>query len=118
MSTYRVTIAGREGVLLERARTALTGWERFRGLMLRKELPAGEGLLIPECRSIHMCFMRFPIDVVYLDGENRVVKIVHALKPWRLSVCLKARSVLETPAGRAEEAGLELGDRLVLKAEA
>lgn len=117
MADRQAVIVGREIVLLERVETALTGWQRFRGLMLRKELPAAEGLLMPDCWSVHTCFMRFPIDLIYLDGEDRAVKIVHGMKPWRFSVCMGARSVLEMRGGRAQEFGLQAGDRLRLKAE-
>ncbi|MCK4283872.1 MAG: DUF192 domain-containing protein [Candidatus Brocadiae bacterium] len=112
MRVSRTVIVGRDEVLLDHVETALALWDRFRGLMLRKELPAGQGLLLPDCRSIHMFFMGFPIDLVYLDGENRVVKIVPGIKPWRVSLCTSARSVLEMPAGRAEEARLAVGDEL------
>ena len=112
----RAVIVETGTVLVERMETALTGWERFRGLMLREGLADGEGLLFPDCRSIHMCFMRFAIDAVYLDEGNRVVKVVHALKPWRLSACWQAQSVLEMPAGVAQAAGLQVAHRLRLEA--
>ena len=116
MKTYRVTIAGSGRQLLERAGAAVGFSERLRGLMFRKGLEPGEGLFLPDCRSVHTFFMRFPIDLVYLDRENQVVKVVHAIKPWRLSCCLRARSVLEMAAGRAQAAGLQAGDRLSLGA--
>ena len=59
--------------------------------------------------------MRFPIDVVYLSGENRVMKIVEAMPAWRVSACLRARSVLEMPAGRARETGLQAGHSLAFQ---
>ena len=108
----RAIIAETGAVLVEEMETALTGWQRFRGLMLRKGLGEGEGLLFPDVSSIHMCFMRFAIDVIYLDGQNRVVKIVERLKPWRLSACWQASSTLETEPGRAAECGLEVGHHL------
>ena len=75
-------------------------WRRFLGLMGRKNLPSGHGLLITSCNSVHMCFMRFPIDVVYLDKNNSVIKIVKNLPPWvGLSCCFGASSALELPAG-------------------
>ncbi len=109
---YRAVVSGREAVLLERVRVAMTTWERFRGLMLRRSLPGGEGLLFPDCRSVHTCFMRFPLDLVYLGGDNEVVKIVEGKRPWRLSGCRRAHSVLEMAAGRCGEVGLRVGDRL------
>jgi len=109
----RAVIERTGAVLVERMGYALTGWERFRGLMLRKGLPPEEGLLIPDCRSVHTFFMRFPIDLIYLDAERRTVKIVPSKAPCRLSGCLRARSVLETAAGRAAQAGLQEGDRII-----
>lgn len=116
MEYYQASIAGRDEVLLERVGMALTLWERFRGLMFRRDLPWEEGLLFPDCRSVHTCFMRFPIDLVYLADDNEVVKIVEAKKPWRLSACLRAHSVLETAAGRCREGGLDVGDALTFEA--
>ena len=87
---------------------------RVAGLMGRRFLKAGAGLYIPRCSSIHMFFMRFPIDVVYLDREKRVRKVVHALKPWRLSWCPGADSVLEAPAGWAAQVALREGMQLLL----
>ena len=71
-------IAGR----IERADTF---WSRLCGLMGRKQLAAQTGLLLEPCPQIHTCFMRFAIDVVFLDGQNRVVAVLENLKPWRMS---------------------------------
>ncbi len=57
--------------------------------------------------------MRFPIDLIYLSPDNRVLKVVPALKAWRVSACRGARAVLEAPAGTAEQAGLQAGDTLL-----
>ena len=87
---------------------------RFRGLMLRAELPAGEGLLIRPTGSVHTCFMRFPIDVVFLDRDLRVVKIAEGVRPWRLATARQARAVLELPAGEAAARGVTVGAQLTL----
>ena len=98
--------------------TADTFGRRFLGLMGRKRLPPGRGLLLSPCSSVHMCFMRFAIDVVYLDGEGRVKKIVRRLPPWLgLSLCPGARAALEFAAGEADRLGLAVGQRLVPTAE-
>ncbi len=88
------------------------------GLMFRRGLPAGGGLLIHGCNGIHMMFMRFPIDAVFLDKSNRVVKVYYALRPWIGLVPLvwKADRVAELPAGTAKRLHLQLGDRLALSA--
>lgn len=86
--------------------------ERMRGLLGRKNLPEDTGLLIRPCRSIHMWFMRFPIDAAFLDRELRVLKIARGLRPWRIAWAPgKTRCVLETAEGVL--AGVNTGDRLV-----
>lgn len=88
------------------------------GLMFRRALPAGGGLLIHHCSGIHMMFMRFPIDAVFMDRSNQVVKVYHRLPPWIGLVPLvwKADRVAELPAGTAERLQLRPGDRLALGA--
>ncbi|HKR99709.1 MAG TPA: DUF192 domain-containing protein [Candidatus Dormibacteraeota bacterium] len=90
-----------------------TVWRRFIGLMGRAELPQGHGLLIRPCSSIHMFFMRFAIDVAFIDDEGRVLRAYHGIKPWRLSrVVFGAKAALELPAGTLARAGVEKGSRL------
>lgn len=91
-------------MLATRITVAETVAARVRGLLGRKELPAGEGLLIRPCMSIHTFFMKFPIDAVFLDGDNRIVALHRALPPNRMTrIYPKARSVLELPAGTLDE---------------
>jgi uncharacterized membrane protein (UPF0127 family) len=90
-------------------------WSRFWGLMGRRSLPEGEGLLIDPCGSIHTMFMRFPIDVVFLDADNRITRIAEALQPFRVAMGKGCRRVLEMQAGTAGRAGLSVGDRLELR---
>ena len=71
------------------------GPRRLLGLIGRRSLPAGVALEIPRCRSVHTFGMRFPLDLVWLDGERRVVRIDRAVRPWRVRSCRQARSVLE-----------------------
>jgi uncharacterized protein len=85
---------------------------RLRGLLGRAGLEPGEGLMIPRTSSIHMFFMRFPIDAVFLDKELRVRRIAAGLAPWRVAWKRGCKSVLELPAGAAEQAGLRVGSRL------
>ena len=85
---------------------------RMRGLLGRAGLEPDQGLLIPRTSSIHMFFMRFPIDAVFLDRELRVKKVVADLGPWKVAWARGARSVLELPAGAAARAGIEAGSRL------
>ena len=88
---------------------------RFWGLLGRPSLPEGHGLLLRPSSSIHTAFMRFAIDVVFLDRENRVVRVVPEMKPFRMAVPRHgAHSALELPAGAAAQARVERGDQLVI----
>ena len=95
-----------------RCRVAETFWARFRGLQLRAPLADDEGLLIRPCGSVHTLFMRFPIDVVFLDPELVVLAVRPGVRPWRAAAQRGAKAVLELPAGGAERAGLRAGNRL------
>lgn len=110
----RVDITRSDGRFVCRARVASSFLTRLRGLMGVAELPAETGLLFPRTSSVHTHFMRFPIDVVFLDGENRIVSIVDRLRPWRRAASRRARSVLELAAGECERLGLSEGETLWL----
>jgi uncharacterized protein len=107
----------REGKLLCKAGVADTFFSRFRGLMLRSELAVDEGLLIEYSRhlgskSVHGFFMRFPLDLVFIDSEKRVVEIA-LLRPWKMyNPRADCRWVLELNAGFVERHGLRVGDVL------
>ena len=91
-------------------------FERLRGLMLRPKLDAGRGLLLAPCNSVHMGFMRFAIDVVYLDEDFRVRKIVRHLRPWiGFSACFGAWGTLELASGEVNRLKLEVGQQLSRK---
>jgi uncharacterized membrane protein (UPF0127 family) len=85
----------------------------MRGLLGRRELPSGEGILLKPASSVHMAFMRFPIDAVFLDRDFRVMKVASDLRPWRAAGSRGAKAVLEIPAGEADRRGLTVGDRLI-----
>jgi uncharacterized protein len=85
---------------------------RMKGLLGKKSLGPGEGLLLRPAGSVHTWFMRFPIDAVFLDGEGRVLKVAEDLRPWRAAGCRGARAVLELSAGESERRGVRPGDRL------
>jgi len=100
-------------MVCERCVLADTALARMRGLLGRRELPSGEGILLRPASSVHMAFMRFPIDAVFLDRDLRVLKVASDLQPWRAAGSRGAKAVLEIPAGEAERRGLTVGDRLV-----
>ena len=101
-------------VFVPKLEIAATPWQRMRGLLGRDGLAPGEGMLIKHCWSIHTFFMRFAIDVVYLNGDGRVLKIVENLAPWRLSCCWGARRTLELPAGYVAGSDIGVGASLVV----
>ena len=90
-------------------RLAVTPAARARGLLGR--CPPRPLLLVP-ARAIHTWGMRFAIDVVFLDADLRVLRVVRGLRPWRCAAARGARAVLELPAGGA--VGIAPGDRLAL----
>ena len=110
MELPQIALANDDGnVVCERCLLAETPLARLRGLLGRSDLPAGEGLLLRPAGSIHTAFMRFPIDAVFLDRADRVLKVAHELPPWRMAGCRGARAVLELPAGEAAKQGLRAG---------
>ncbi len=102
-------------MLAHAAEMADTSAKRRTGLLKHKSLPAGEGLWIVPCESVHTFFMRFPIDLVYLDRARKVKKVRHAVPAWRFSACFSAHSVLELPAGTAEQTSTAVGDQLTIE---
>ena len=103
-------------VLIQSVEVAHTFLRRFAGLMLRKPLPPGHAMLITPCHSIHTCFMRFSLDVFFLDHGNRVVKICRRVRPFRLaSGGRQARSVLEMTSDWLAPDALHTGDIVELR---
>lgn len=87
--------------------------QRLLGLMFKSSLPDNSGLLLAPCGSVHTFFMRFALDLVYLDDAARIVRLVESLPPWRFNLgCAQARQTLELPAGSIQRFGLRLGDSL------
>jgi hypothetical protein len=84
--------------------------------MGRKEFSKGSGLLITPCNSIHMIFMKFPLDIVFLDKNNVVIYLIKGIKPWSVTKIVKsAKSVLELPEGTINDKDLRIGDTLDYK---
>jgi uncharacterized protein len=106
----QVALANDDGnVVCEHCLLAETMFARLRGLLGRSGLSSGEGMLLRPAASIHTAFMRFPIDAVFLDREDRVLKVAAELAPWRAAACRGSRTVLELPAGEAARQGLRPG---------
>lgn len=89
-------------------RRAVTFFSRLIGLLFSPPLQPGHALLIVPCAAVHTAFMRFAIDVVFLDRAGRIKKIVPHLKPWRATACAEAHQTLELAAGEAQRLGLTL----------
>ena len=86
---------------------------RLKGLIGKNYLPRGEGLLIAPCQSIHMCFMKFSIDAIFIDKNFVIKKISPNLKTWTgFAICFGAWGVVEVMAGEAARLNLKVGDKL------
>lgn len=109
----RVINRARGTVLAEQAEAARTWWTRGKGLLGRKGLPSGGGLIIEPCSSIHTWFMAFPIDVAFVAADGRVVRTAPALAPWRFGPLARGvRYVVELPSGALAASGTVPGDIL------
>jgi|BarGraNGADG00312_1021997.scaffolds.fasta_scaffold22470_1 uncharacterized protein len=96
----RIANSTRGAIIATRARFAVKGAERRRGLLGRDSIETGEALLFPRCRQVHMFGMKFTIDVLFLDKGGRAVRCVSGLAPGHLSPWVrKARTAIELPAG-------------------
>jgi hypothetical protein len=102
----------RNTVLATCLEVADSGPKRNKGLLGRESLAPGGGLWILPCEAVHTFWMRFSIDLIYLDRKKRIRKLVSELPPWRLSACLTAQSVVELPAGTIRNARTQIGDTL------
>jgi uncharacterized membrane protein (UPF0127 family) len=112
----RATVNGL--LLADRLRSAHTHWTRLRGLLGTGRLESGQGLWIKPSNQVHMFGMRYAIDVVFLDDENRVLRMAHDLQPNRISPRVAgATSVLELPAGTLARVGLATGIRLEIEGD-
>lgn len=107
---------GDGAVVAARVGVANRPWSRMRGLLGRRSLDPGAGLLIEPCSSVHTFGMAFAVDVVFLRADGTVARVVGALRPGRIASFRGARSVLELPSGHARAVGLAAGD--VLRVEA
>lgn len=108
MKSITITNTDNNKVVGNQIYLANTMLSRFIGLMSKKELKEEEGLLLTPCNSVHMMFMKFPLDIVFLNRKNQVIFMIENLKPWRISpVILRAQSVLELPIGTIAKAELK-----------
>ncbi len=86
---------------------------RLRGLLGTTSLPAHKGLLLRGCNSIHMLGMLYALDIVYLDKQGFIIKIIENLKPWQMSFCRAAHDTLEVKSGTGRRLGWKVGTQLM-----
>lgn len=116
---YRLLNRSKQTVLASEVELADTSWTRMKGLLGRvaEEFPSGEGLWIEPSQGVHTIGMKFPIDVLYLDREHRIIHVCHKLPPFRIAALkFKARSVIELPAGTLAQTQTAVGDVLEISA--
>lgn len=101
-------------VVCERCTVAGHALARMRGLLGRSSLPPGEGIYLRPCNSVHTFFMRFPIDVVFLDRDLRIVSVAADVRPWRARMQRGAKAAVELAAGEAARRGVTAGAQLQL----
>lgn len=106
--------ASKQVVLARKIYHAHTFYRRFLGWMGRQAIDEEEALILSPCRAVHTCFLKFPLDVVFVAADGRVLLTLTALQPFRFSPYVRhSRMVIELPAGRLERTGTGPGDRLV-----
>ena len=116
-TTVRVHNLTRQRTLADQAVRAESFWSRFRGLLGRAGLEPGEGMVFEPCNSIHMIGMRFALDVLHLDRDGKVVRIVPNLRPNRLGPLVwRSHIVVELPVGTFSATGTQVGDRVSIDA--
>jgi uncharacterized membrane protein (UPF0127 family) len=112
---YRLTGTDGQSHLGDHIERADNPIRRMVGLLGRRSLAPGEGLWFEPASSIHTFFMRFPIDVLFLDRENVVLRCMHSMPAFRVAAQRGARSLVELPPGTLEQTGVSAGDRLALE---
>lgn len=101
--------------LVKNCKAANSFLTRFMGLMGKDSLPEESGLILTPCNSIHMFFMKFPLDIVFVDKNNMVVHVIESIRPWKFSkIVSNGHSTIELPVGSIEKSKTTVGDRLQL----
>jgi uncharacterized membrane protein (UPF0127 family) len=116
MKMVHVENTTRQATLLDTGQVADNAWTRLRGLIGVRELQPGDGLLIKPCHGVHCMFMSIPIDVVYVDRQDRVVAVDRAMKPWAVGKIYRDSAyVIELPPGAIDETATQPGDQLAIR---
>jgi uncharacterized membrane protein (UPF0127 family) len=109
---FRVTNVTRGTCIGDAVISAESSTDRRIGLLRHDKLGEGSGLWIIPCEAVHTFFMKFALDLIYLDRKRRVRAVVRNVKPWRFSMCLPAHSVVELPVGTIDRTRTEKGDEI------
>lgn len=100
-------------LLAKNCQTADNFLSRLKGLIGKESFLEEEGLIITPCNSIHMFFMKFSLDIIFVDKSNRVVHLIENIKPWKLSkIVWSAAFVIELPINSIKKTNTEVGDIL------
>jgi uncharacterized protein len=103
----------RDTVIASRIEIAQDSWARMKGLLGVMDFPPGEALIITRCQSIHMFFMKFPIDVIFCDRQNKVIGLCAGIKPFCMSpVFFKASYAIELPLGSITASKTQVEDQI------
>ena len=113
---YTITNRTKGKVITERARFARSFFKRMFGYMFRARIEADDALIFYSAPSMHMFFMRFPLDIVFLDKSNKVIRIFKSIGPWRLANCFQSKVTIEFSADVTTKIPIELGDILDISA--
>jgi uncharacterized membrane protein (UPF0127 family) len=93
---------------------ALDRQARRRGLLGRTGMPPASAMVLSPCWMVHTAFMQFPIDVLFVDGAGRILRVARDVRPWRAAMAMGGKTVIELPAGTATQRGVNVGDRVAL----
>jgi uncharacterized membrane protein (UPF0127 family) len=116
MAMLQVDNLTRSQVLVTHGRVAVNPWTRLKGLIGVRDLPVGDGLLIKPCNGIHCMFMSIPIDVLYMDRDDRIVALDVAMAPWHMGhIHGRSAYVIELPAGTVAATATAVGDQLAVR---
>jgi uncharacterized membrane protein (UPF0127 family) len=117
-AAHRLVNVGRGTVLATRIEAAFDSRTRNRGLLGRSGIAAGSAMVIAPSNSVHMFFMRFPLDIVFVAKDGTVVKTRPNVRPWRVAAAWRAFAVVEGPVGMIEQTGTRPGDTLAVEPQA
>ena len=117
-ASFALVNARTGSVIADAVEVAVTRQTRKKGLLGRDGMKPFSALVLAPCAAVHTMFMRFAIDVIFVDGQGRAVRVVSALAPWRAAMKVFAHAVIELPAGTLASREVAVGDSLYLANDA